>query len=55
MYPCQFIVVHIVDHMDQHYELKPKLIAIVPPITIVSPIAINGHDVFVPKSEQDAV
>ena len=32
-----------------HDELKPKLLAIVPPIIM------NGHDVFVPKSEQDAV
>ena len=40
---------HIVDHIDQHDELKPKLLAIVPPI------AMNGHDVCVPISEQDAV
>ena len=40
---------HIVDHIDQHDELKPQLLAIVPPI------AMNGHDVFVSKSEQDAV
>ena len=40
---------HIVDHIDQHGELKPKLLAIVPPISM------NGHDIFVPKIEQDAV
>ena len=40
---------HIVDHIDEHDELKPQLPAIIPPI------AMNGHDVFVPKSEQDAV
>ena len=55
LYPCQFIVDYIdqndhsVDHIDQHDELKPKLLAIVPPI------AMNGHDVFLSKSEQDAV
>ena len=32
---------HIFDHIDQHDELKPKLLAIVPPISM------NGHDVFV--------
>ena len=30
-------------------NMKPKLLA------IVLPLAMNGHDVFVPKSEQDAV
>ena len=40
---------HIVDHIDQHDKLKPKLLAIVPPISM------NCHDVFVPKREQDAV
>ena len=55
LYPCPFMVDyidqndHIVDHIDQHDELKPQLLAIVPPI------AMNGHDVFVPKSEYDAV
>ena len=39
----------MVDHIEQHGELKPKLLA------IVSPISINIHDVFVPKREQDAV
>ena len=54
-YPCPFTAdyidqnAHIVDHIDQHDELKPKLLAIVPPI------AMNSHNVFVPKSEQDAV
>ena len=55
LYPCPFIVDysdqndHIVDHIDQHDELKPQLLATVPPI------AMNGYAVFVPKSEQNAV
>ena len=55
LYPSPFIVDyieqndHIVDHIDQHDKLNPQLLAIVPPI------AMSGHDVFVPKSEQDAV
>ena len=55
LYPCPFIVHyidqndHIVDHIDQHDELKPQLLATVPPI------AMNGYDVCVPKSEQGAV
>ena len=55
LYPCPFIVDyinpndHIVDHVDQHDELKPQQLAMVPPI------ALNGHDVFVPKSKHDAV
>ena len=51
LYPCPFIVDYIDqnDHIDQHDELKPHLLAIVPRI------AMNGHGVFVPKSEQDAV
>ena len=40
---------HIFYHIDEHVELKPQLPAIIPPI------AMSGHDVFVPKSEQDAV
>ena len=40
---------HVIDHIDEHDELKPQLPAIIPPI------AMNGHDDFVPKSEQDAV
>ena len=55
LYPCPFLGDyieqndHIVDHNDRHDELKPQLFAIVPPI------AMNSHDVLVPKSEQDAV
>ena len=54
LYPYPFTVDyidqndHFVDHVDQHEELKPKLLAIVPLI------AMNGHDVFVPKSKKDA-
>ena len=40
---------YIADHIDQHDELKYKLLAIVPPI------AMNGYDAFVPESEQNAV
>ena len=55
LYPCRFIVDyidqndHIVDHIDQYDELKPQLLAIVPPI------AMNSHDVLVSESEQDAL
>ena len=39
----------IVDQIDQHDELKPKLLAIAPPV------AMNGHDVCVPNIKPNKI